>query len=280
MKRLSNLGPRPFRISLLAATFGVVLALAAAGCASSKSGGAASGGTTGAATGTTAGTAPERGETGNAGTAEGTAAATGRRGHSGTTDAGTKTDQTGQSGQTSSADRGGQPAEQGTAAGETATGAAAKNATLSDAQILGVVKVANDGEVAAGNLAVRKAAAPEVREFAKDMVKDHTEASKKVDQTAAATPLSNSDLSSKLVKDANSQIQALNAQSGKEFDRAYIEGQVKMHQGLLDSIQSNLLPHAQSAQVRQLLEQMRDKVSEHLQQAQQIQHQLASVAAR
>jgi len=260
----------------MAAAVGAALVLSIAGCASSHSG-AASGGTTGTATGTTTGTAGERGPTGTTGSVDdGRVATGGRRGGAGKDRTDDATGQTGQPGRSSTGEQAGQSADQH-AQSETGTATAAP---LSDAQILGVVKVANDGEVAAGNLAVRKATAPEVRDFAKDMVKDHTEASQKVDQASAGTPMSNSEMSSKMVKDANTEIQALNAQSGPEFDRSYIQGQVKMHQGLLDAIQGNLLPHAQSAQVRQLLEQIRDKVTEHLRQAQQLQQQLASVAAR
>ena len=249
MKRSSQptIPYRDLRLSLMAAAVGAALVLSIAGCASSHSG-AASGGTTGTATGTTTGTAGERGPTGTTGSVDdGRVATGGRRGGAGKDRTDDATGQTGQPGRSSTGEQAGQSADQH-AQSETGTATATP---LSDAQILGVVKVANDGEVAAGNLAVRKATAPEVRDFAKDMVKD-----------------------------ANTEIQALNAQSGPEFDRSYIQGQVKMHQGLLDAIQGNLLPHAQSAQVRQLLEQIRDKVTEHLRQAQQLQQQLASVAAR
>ena len=155
---------------------------------------------------------------------------------------------------------------------------AASDENLNDAQILGVVKVANESEVATGQLAVQKSMAPEVRDFAQDMVQDHLAAGQHVDQTATAAPPSSSEMATTMVQEANEKIESLNAQTGGEFDRAYIESQIEAHQELLDAIESHLLPEAKSAAVKQLLESMREKVSDHLQQARQLQQQMASIA--
>ena len=154
----------------------------------------------------------------------------------------------------------------------------APSGPLNDAQILGVLKVANESEVAAGQLAVQKAMAPEVRDFAQDMVQDHLVAGQQVDQTATAAPPSESEMASTMLREANAQIESLNAQTGTEFDRAYVESQVKMHQDLLDAIVAELLPKAQSTAVRQLLESMRGKVGEHLEEARELKQQVASLA--
>ena len=61
-----------------------------------------------------------------------------------------------------------------------------------------------------------------------------------------------------------------------EFDRAYVESQLKMHQDVLDTIENELLPAAQNDEIRQLLETMREDVETHLAEAQALQQKMAS----
>src|SRR5688572_23615949 len=79
----------------------------------------------------------------------------------------------------------------------------ASDESLNDAQILGVVKIANESEVATGQLAVQKSMTPEVRDYAQDIVQDHLAAGQHVDQTATAAPPSGSQLATAMVEDAN-----------------------------------------------------------------------------
>jgi putative membrane protein len=59
--------------------------------------------------------------------------------------------------------------------------------------------------------------------------------------------------------------------SGAEFDRAYIANKVTYHQTVLDAIDNTLIPNAQNAELRALLEQTRPAVAAHLQHAQELQ---------
>ena len=150
---------------------------------------------------------------------------------------------------------------------------------LSDGEILGVIKMANEAEVVTSQLAVQKATAPEVREFAQQMIDEHGEADLKVDQTAAAAePASESEKASTIADEAKRKIESLNGQTGAAFDRAYLESQVKMHQDVLATIQDELLPDAESAEVRQLLETLRGDVQQHLAKAEQLRQGMASAA--
>jgi putative membrane protein len=158
------------------------------------------------------------------------------------------------------------------------TRAAATNETLDDAQILGVVKVANETGVATSQLAAQKAMTPEVREYAQDLVQDHLVTGQHVDQTATSAPPGGSETATTWIQRANVELESLSAKSGADFDRAYVESQIENHQELLASIERTLLPQADRVAVRQLLESMRTKVGEHLEQARELQQQLASVA--
>ena len=150
--------------------------------------------------------------------------------------------------------------------------------SMNDAQIIGVVKVANESEVAIGQLAVQKAMTSEVRDYAHDMVQDHLVGGQHADQTATTEPPGGSEMATTMIQEANAQIETLNAMTGTAFDRAYVESQVEAHRELLDNIQSDLLPQAESVAVRQLLETMRGTVSDHLEHARELQQQLASIA--
>lgn len=172
-----------------------------------------------------------------------------------------------------------QPAQdRTTAAISTAAESATTNETLDDAQIIGVVKVANESEVATSQLAAQKAMTPEVRDYAHDMVQDHLVTGQHVDQTTTSEPPGGSETATTMIQQANVQLESLSAMSGADFDRAYVEHQIEAHQDLLESIESDLLPQADSVAVRQLLESMREKLGDHLEQARELRQQLASIA--
>jgi putative membrane protein len=62
--------------------------------------------------------------------------------------------------------------------------------------------------------------------------------------------------------------------SGAAFDSAYIASEVTYHQELLDGINNALIPNAQNAELKALLEQTRPAVEAHLKHAQELQTSL------
>jgi putative membrane protein len=159
----------------------------------------------------------------------------------------------------------------------TATGA--QTGTMTEGEILAVVHTANQAEVQASHLALQRAMAPEVRDYARQMVDRHSKANQRVEEAAAATePPIASERATTVAEEGNAVISSLSAQSGSEFDRAYVESQLKMHQDVLDTIDNELLPAAQDSGVRQLLESLREDVESHLAEAQELQQRMASTA--
>lgn len=146
----------------------------------------------------------------------------------------------------------------------------------SDGEILAVLHVANQAEVATSQLAVQKSMAPEVREYAQEMIDSHAEANQRVEQTAAVTPPAPSERATAIAEEANATIERLAAQSGEEFDRSYVESQLEMHREVLDTIDRELLPRADNPDVRGLLQSMREDVQAHLEQAQELQQRIAA----
>ena len=166
----------------------------------------------------------------------------------------------------------------GSAPGSAGDTGSASAATLSDEQILQVVHVANLGEVELAKLAQQKAKHAKAKAFAAMMVKDHKDAVAKGNDLAKKNNLSLSDspISTTLKADSDRAIEDLKTQAGAEFDRAYMDAQVKAHQAVLDAIDTKLLPSAKNAELKTMLEAMRPKIEAHLKQAQDIQKALGA----
>lgn len=107
------------------------------------------------------------------------------------------------------------------------TGGTVSNMTPEDKEF--VVKAGAGGlaEVQMGNLAVEKAATPEVKAFARRMVADHSAANGELSQLATAKGLA---LPTELDAPHKGGLDHLSALSGAEFDRAYMRHMVEDHQ--------------------------------------------------
>ncbi len=144
---------------------------------------------------------------------------------------------------------------------------------LSDGQIGQVLLSAHQGEANLGQLAHVTAQREDVREFAAQMVNDHTAAranAKSVLDAQRIVPMA-SHQSRMLERDAAEMHQRLSDHQDPDFDGAYISAQVKMHQELLTLINSKLMPEARHVQLRGLLESTRASVESHLQMANALQ---------
>lgn len=87
-------------------------------------------------------------------------------------------------------------------------------------------------EIAAAKLAATNASSKEVKAFAADMIKAHTESTAKVKAAAAAaSPALTPDAT--LSEDQTEALADLAKKKGAEFDEAYIDGQVSAHQDAL-----------------------------------------------
>lgn len=143
---------------------------------------------------------------------------------------------------------------------------------LSDAEIAAVESAANQGEIQMAQLANKTSKNAQVKSFATMMVKDHTEAdtkAKKIAQTAKITPAEN-EVSSKVKSDGEATMTTLKAAKGAEFDRAYMDAQVKAHTDVLATIDDKLLPNVQNAEMKAHLTEVRGHVAHHLEKAKEI----------
>jgi len=152
----------------------------------------------------------------------------------------------------------------------------------SDAEIAHIAVTANSIDSTAAVQALKKATNSEVKSFARTMIRDHGAANKLA--TALATKLSltpQDNEKSRSMESGYDQSQAeLNAATltGAAFDKAYIDHEVVYHQAVLDALDKFLIPQADNAELKALLEQIRPNVAQHLEMAQKIQTTLSSTS--
>jgi len=162
-------------------------------------------------------------------------------------------------------------------AADTAKPAAAAATTLNDAQIAHVAVTANSIDSAAGEMAKQKGSSQAVKAFARTMITDHSAVNKQAVALAKklnVTPEDN-DVSRQLQSGAEQSRKTLQGLSGAAFDKAYIDHEVEYHQAVLDALDKTLIPGAQNAELKALLEKARLAFAAHLERAKSIQGTLA-----
>jgi putative membrane protein len=140
-----------------------------------------------------------------------------------------------------------------------------------DANVVDVLTVANQGEVDYSQIGVEKATDPSVKEYAAMMVKDHGAMVTSVKDLAtrlnvmAAPNDKTNDLKEEVTKDIND----LNAKTGKDFDKEFMDEQIDMHQETLDLL-NDLDGRTTNADLKTAIAEAKPKVQAHLDQAKAI----------
>jgi putative membrane protein len=150
---------------------------------------------------------------------------------------------------------------------------------LTDAKIVAIVSAANGGELEQANVALARGSSDKVKMFAQHMVKDHTQAGKDLTDLASKKGLvsQESTTSRKLEVEGKALLADLHAKStGVDFDRDYMNAQVKEHQDLLTALDNRLIPQAKDDQLVSLLKKVRAKVAHHLKMARDIDSSIGS----
>ena len=147
---------------------------------------------------------------------------------------------------------------------------------LSDGQILSVLQTVNGLEIEAGQNAEKKAVNPEVKRFAKQMAVDHKRSqgaagkimkslNEKAGEIAAIVEIKEMAAESK---------KKLNGLSGAEFEKTFVDNQIKMHQTVLQKIRNEMLPSVESGDLKALLAENEEKIEAHLRHAETLKKQL------
>lgn len=125
-----------------------------------------------------------------------------------------------------------------------------------DPQIAHIAYSAGAIDIEAAKLALSKTTNPEVKAFAESMQKDHAA----VNEMALAlvkklnvTPEDNA-TSQSLAKAGEEERAKLHKLQGADFDKAYIDNEVAYHKQVNGSLETLLIPSAQNAELKGLLE--------------------------
>jgi putative membrane protein len=136
------------------------------------------------------------------------------------------------------------------------TSAMADDAKPTDPQIAHIAYTAGQIDVTAAEQALKKSKNADVIAFAKVMERDH----KAVNEQALAlvkklnvTPEDNA-ISQSLSTQAAKELTTLDALDGAAFDKAYVENEVAYHKAVNGALADTLIPSAQNAELKALLE--------------------------
>ena len=155
-------------------------------------------------------------------------------------------------------------------------GGAAFAQAPNDAQIAAIVVTANQVDVDAGKLGETRAASPDVKAFAKNMVTDHTAVNKQA--VALVTKLKvkpeDNPTSQSLKAGGDENLASLKKLKGAAFDKAYVDHEVAYHEQVLAALDKTLIPSAQNAELKALLQSARPIFVGHLEHAKMIQASL------
>ena len=125
-----------------------------------------------------------------------------------------------------------------------------------DPQIAHIAYTAGQLDIAAAKQALKKSKNKEVRAFANDMVRDHTAVNKQalaLVKKLKVTPEDN-DTSRALTKQADAKRAELAKLKGKAFDKAYVDNEVAYHKTVNSALENTLIPSANNAELKSLLQ--------------------------
>ena len=134
--------------------------------------------------------------------------------------------------------------------------ALAQGAKPSDPQIAHIAYTAGLIDIAAAKQALGKASNKDVKTFAQDMVRDHEAVNKQaldLVKKLKVTPEDN-DTSKTLSKNAADKLAELAKLNGAAFDKAYIANEVAYHKAVDSALETTLIPSANNAELKSLLQ--------------------------
>jgi putative membrane protein len=134
--------------------------------------------------------------------------------------------------------------------------ALAQGAKPTDPQIAHIAYTAGVIDVAAAKQALTKTSNKDVKAFAEDMVRDHEAVNKlalDLVKKLKVTP-ENNDTSKTLSKNAADKLAELGKLKGAEFDKAYVANEVAYHKAVDSALEATLIPSANNAELKSLLQ--------------------------
>lgn len=144
--------------------------------------------------------------------------------------------------------------------------------TMDNSEIFGVLDTINRSEIDAGSLAKEKATAPEVRSFASRMISEHQKMMQDADELAQRMDVrpQKPALAFSLNDTHQDAMESLRDKTGADFDKAYMDYQVKMHEQAVNLV-NNAADQVKNFSLKKHLRETRPDLHSHLDSAQSIQ---------
>lgn len=130
----------------------------------------------------------------------------------------------------------------------------AGSAKLDDPTIVAIFDAANTWDIQTGSLGAKKGTTKAIRDFGAQLVRDHNmvrQQGRDLAKKLGVTPTPPAHFA--MAKDHAAAVAKLNALSGKEFDRAFLQNEVDFHNAVIKAINTTLLPAIQNAEVKDLV---------------------------
>ena len=127
---------------------------------------------------------------------------------------------------------------------------------LTDPQIAHIAYTAGEIDIAAAKQALKISKNAEVRQFAETMERDHTAVNKQaltLLEKLKVKPEDN-DTSKSLSSAAKAELMKLSKLHGAAFDKAYVDNEVAYHKQVNSALETLLIPSAQNAELKSLLQ--------------------------
>jgi len=125
-----------------------------------------------------------------------------------------------------------------------------------DPQIAHIAYTAGVIDIQAAKQALHKTKNKEVKAFAEDMVRDHEAVNKQaldLVKKLKVTPEDN-DTSKALSKQAADKLAELGKLKGADYDKAYVANEVAYHKAVNGALETQLIPSANNAELKSLLQ--------------------------
>jgi putative membrane protein len=145
-----------------------------------------------------------------------------------------------------------------------------------DPQIAHIAATAHSIDIDRGKFALKHTKNAEVKQFAEQMVQDHTAGlneAKALCKKLGVKPEDNP-TSKSLQKQAKEEHAKLSKLKGAAFDKEYINHEVAYHKAVIDAVKNTLIPNAKNEQLKQLLTDAGPTLEGHLKHAENVQAQL------
>jgi putative membrane protein len=136
-----------------------------------------------------------------------------------------------------------------------------------DREFMHEAMMTGNTEVLAGQLAQQKASDPQIKEYAQRMVTEHRMNGEKLKQVARQLGYMLPPQADQMKQ--NEMLQELSGLSGKEFDEAYAEAQVDLHEDAID-LYEDAAENGTSPQLRQYAKETLPHLEQHLAQAEKL----------